>query len=193
VARDYYIKAFASPDYSRLVFWEYEGGYDLDTKRGQLQNPPGAGLRRGRRGEEPLFGAIPSTPYAHMIDPRQQLHAPWEKPVRDDPSDQSRDAKGRPHPERDQGHVQSALSPGGKNVFIFTKTGVGAARLALPQACEDHSAFKDLSRVQTLLASEQMLVTSDGRHAVIGALEKERRAWYSADQDDGFCLLELSD
>ena len=194
IASDYYIKAFASPDYSKLVFWEYEGGYDPDTKRGQLQNPPAQAFVVDVAAKSHFSVPIPSTPYAAMIDRDNSYLLLGSNQFgtihRINLATQKEDLT----LNGTRGMFKAALSPGGKNVFIFTKTGVELRDWPSLRLVKTIPLSKIFPGVQTLLASEQMLVTSDGRHAVIGALKKGAHGpWYSADQDDGFCLLELSD
>lgn len=194
VARDYYIKAFASPDYSRLVFWEYEGGYDPDTKKGSLQNPPAQAFVVDVAAESHFSVPIPSTPYAGMIDRDNRymllgsnqfgtLHRIDLAARREDITMNGT-----------RGMFHCALSPSGRNLFIFTKTGVEVRAWPGLRLVKTIPLSRIFPGVQVLLVSEQMVVTTDGRHAVIGVLKKASNGpWYSSDQDGGFHLLVLSD
>jgi hypothetical protein len=190
----YAMKSFASPDYSRLVFWEYDEEYETGSKKGWLQNPPAQAFVVDVAAKSSFSVPIPSTPYASMIDRDNRYLLLGSNQYgtlhRVDLATQKEDItmKGT------RGMFQCALSASGKNLFIFTKTGVEVRSWPDLKLIKIIPLSKIFPGVQVLLTSEQMVVTADGRYAVIGILKKgEQGPWYSSDLNGGFYLLQLSE
>lgn len=190
----YMMNAFASPDYSRIVLWEYDEEYDLGTRRGWLKNPAAQGYVIDVTGNSHFAINVPSTPYGHIIDRGNHyllmgsnqygsLHRiDLEKKKEDLVLQGSR------------GMFYFTQTESGRNLYIFTKTMVEIRSLSDLKVVKTIPLSKIMPGVGQLLTSEDMTGTNDGKYAVIGVLEKAPNGpWWSSMSSSGFYLLSIGD
>jgi hypothetical protein len=193
-AGSYTMNAFASPDFSRIVLWEYDEEYELGSRKGWLKNPPAMGYVIDVAASSHFEINVPSTPYGQIIDRSNRylllgsnqygsLHRIDLEKKKEDLAIQG-----------SKGMFFFTLSESGKNLYVFTKTMVEVRSWPDLKIVKTIPLSKIIPGVGQLLTSEAMIGTNDGKFAVIGVLEKAPNGpWWSATSSSGFHLMSIGD
>lgn len=198
-ASTYAVNFFPSPDFKRIVFWEYdhEERYDEGGKRvwrGFLSNPPAQAYVIDVPSRRHFSVAIPVTPYGHLIDRHNRymvlgsnqkgtLHRINLKSRREDRRVRSK-----------KGIFKIILSARSRYLYVFTKSSVEVRRWPSLRMVRRLPLSRIFPGIQKLLVSENVFATQDGRFAAIGVLKRGKNGpWAASDHDDGFHLLMIGD
>ncbi len=188
----YSINYYASPDLSRIVFWEYDERKSGSS--GWLSNPPARAYVVNTEERSHFSINAPLTPYGHIIDWNNNyllmgsnqtgiIHRIDLKKKREDRKIKS--AKSM---------FFMALSSGSPYLYIFTKYNVEVRNWPEMKLVKSIPLSGIFPGINKLLVSEGMITLNRGKLAVIGVLKVKRDGpWASSDLDDGFHILKLGD
>jgi|GEM_PF-1267029 len=193
-ASTYSISSFTSSDFSHIVFLEYDEGPHNNPAKGSLFGPKAQGYVVNTETRSHISLSIPVTSYGRLIDRKKkylflgsnQLATIFRYDL----------ATGKLTNKVRSGRNIFKLieSPNSKYVYVFHKTGVDAFALDTMKKIKTIPLHKIFPGITTLLVSESMYVSNDGKHAAMGILKKKRNGpWASSDMNDGFHLLKIED
>lgn len=197
-ASTYSITPFPSPDFSRMVFFEYdhEEYYDEGGKRvwrGYLSNPPAQAYVVDISAREHFSVSIPVTSYGYLIDRdnRYLIFGSNQKGTihRIDLSKRKEDLTVRSK----KSILQLILSASSRYLYVFNKYSVEVRTWPSLKLVKKIPLSKIFPGIQKMLTAEQMYATQDGKFAVIGVLKKKGTQWASSDRGAGFHLLLIGD
>ena len=193
-APSYAVNEFHTPDLKKILFWEYDEGWAEHPGRGWLANPGPQGIVVDTAARSHLAVPITVTPYGQAFsrDGKYLLLGSNQTGVIHKISLESK---------REEARVQASRSifklifpPASRTLLSFNKKSVEVFSWPELKKLKTIPLGSFLPGVKDLLVSEPMLVTADGRYAVISVLEPTGNGpWWAAKRNDGFHLLQITD
>ncbi len=189
----YAINSVNSPDFTKILFWEYDELGDTPG-RGWLENPGTQGwildLSSGSHFSVPInvtsYGQVFSRDGKYLILGSNQLGILQVINLEKKAEEKRVQVSGS--------IFKLIFSPGSKYLLSFNKRNVEV--FAWPDMKKSGTIPMEMiiPGVKELLVSEPMYVSADSKYAAISILEKAKDGpWWSGRDDDGFHLLQISD
>ena len=190
----YSMRFFPSPDFSKIVFWEYDEIYDRKTRKGWLKNPQAQAYIIDIPSKSHFSVPIPVTPYGQLIDRENRYLLLGSNQLgmlfRFDLNNKKQDKRVR----ASRNIFKLILSAHSRYLYVFTKNKVEVRSWPSLKLIKNIPLKRIFPGITKLLVSEPVYVTQDGRFAAIGVLKKGRSGpWASSSHDDGFHLLMIGD
>lgn len=182
--------SFFSPDFTKLVFLEYD---ESCGATGRLKNPPAQAYILDISSKTHFAVNIPFTAYGYAIsrDNKYMILASNElgKIHRYNLETKEQELVLK----TTRGVYKLILSANEKYLYVFNRYNIELRKFPSLEVVKKTPLSEVFPGVQTLLVTERMYHTRDGRYAAIGVLKKGESKWASSELDDGFYLLELGE